>query len=436
MLEVQVFAAPPRSACKCIVATNIAETSITIPGVVVNMGKSKEKRYLAGSTGGRALTRDIAQSNTLQRAWRAGHEGRARNLALHPRAGDAAAALEAEGCSLVTPDAFVRTAIDDETYTCFHWEVPGDPRAPSSHLLVCSSPFLCRVTLFPASKNTRNRPQSRHSDPFTRSSSRAGTRAFEVGDRIESSLPVALLAKKTVLLMSTQLRCLRRDYKALCSDSRSRRNPPTILGRVVSRRSHYTLRLRSEYHRQLPCRSASVPDDALGVHFTYDAFGRRSHHIILCRTNNSRHDPRRPCMRPCSRQAASASPAALTEKLTAGSRASKYVPMTAKQLSSRNAAATTPSQRPMEPVIPAQIVPSPSLISRTTSSPTRPPGSPFSTPKLSLGGRVSGSGMGQPSISAPRARIPSAVAMPPPASPSARSVSTKARHSRLGHPTA
>ncbi|KAJ7506239.1 P-loop containing nucleoside triphosphate hydrolase protein [Mycena galericulata] len=96
----RVYAAAPRGACKCIVVvvTNIAETSVTIPGVryVVDMGKSKEKRYFAGGTAGRfdaLLTRDIVQPNALQRAERAGREGRARNLALHPRAGDAVAAL-------------------------------------------------------------------------------------------------------------------------------------------------------------------------------------------------------------------------------------------------------------------------------------------------------------------------------------------------------
>ncbi|KAJ6557190.1 hypothetical protein B0H10DRAFT_2121012 [Mycena sp. CBHHK59/15] len=117
--------------------------------------------------------------------------------------------------------------------------------------------------------------------------------------------------------------------------------------------------------------------------------------------------------------------ASLTEKFTVGSRASKYVSMTAKQLSSRDAV-SSPSRRGLDPTspVPARTLPSPSLISRTTSSPTRPPGSPFGTPKPSLGGRVSASGAGRPSISTPRARIPSAIAMPPPASPgSARSVS-------------
>ncbi|KAF7315292.1 hypothetical protein MIND_00043700 [Mycena indigotica] len=92
----------------------------------------------------------------------------------------------------------------------------------------------------------------------------------------------------------------------------------------------------------------------------------------------------------------------LTGKLTAGSRASKYASMTAQQLSTRDSA--------LEP--PARTAPSPSLSTRSTSSPTRPPASPFTTPKPSIGGR--------PSIGTPRPRIPSAVAMPPPASPALR----------------
>ncbi|KAJ7465260.1 P-loop containing nucleoside triphosphate hydrolase protein [Mycena latifolia] len=76
----KIFAATPRGARKCILATNIAETSITIPGVryVIDTGKSKEKRYLAGSSGGgfdTLLTRDITKSSAMQRAGRAGREG-------------------------------------------------------------------------------------------------------------------------------------------------------------------------------------------------------------------------------------------------------------------------------------------------------------------------------------------------------------------------
>jgi ATP-dependent RNA helicase DHX33 len=53
----KVFTPAPLGTRKCILATNIAETSITIPGVkyVIDTGKCKEKRYLAKDTGGGTL---------------------------------------------------------------------------------------------------------------------------------------------------------------------------------------------------------------------------------------------------------------------------------------------------------------------------------------------------------------------------------------------
>jgi ATP-dependent RNA helicase DHX33 len=59
----QVFAPTPPNTRKCILATNIAETSITIPGVkyVIDTGKCKEKQYLAKAGGGGALPTTIAQ---------------------------------------------------------------------------------------------------------------------------------------------------------------------------------------------------------------------------------------------------------------------------------------------------------------------------------------------------------------------------------------
>jgi HrpA-like RNA helicase len=76
----KVFSSTPTGTRKCILATNIAETSITIPGVkyVIDTGKAKEKRYLAKDTGGgfdTLMTRDITKSNAMQRAGRAGREG-------------------------------------------------------------------------------------------------------------------------------------------------------------------------------------------------------------------------------------------------------------------------------------------------------------------------------------------------------------------------
>ena len=50
----QVFNPTPPNTRKCILATNIAETSITIPGIkyVIDTGKCKEKQYLARISGG------------------------------------------------------------------------------------------------------------------------------------------------------------------------------------------------------------------------------------------------------------------------------------------------------------------------------------------------------------------------------------------------
>jgi ATP-dependent RNA helicase DHX33 len=83
---------------KCILATNIAETSITIPGVryVIDTGKHKEKRHISQVGGSSMLTLNnlrslfnivfdlgieilqtvnIPKSSAVQRAGRAGREG-------------------------------------------------------------------------------------------------------------------------------------------------------------------------------------------------------------------------------------------------------------------------------------------------------------------------------------------------------------------------
>ena len=98
--QTKVFVSAPPNTRKCIIATNIAETSITIPGVkyVIDSGLCKEKRYLARGRGNGTvrlafcheiltsdlsplgvdalLTQPISQSSAMQRAGRAGREVR------------------------------------------------------------------------------------------------------------------------------------------------------------------------------------------------------------------------------------------------------------------------------------------------------------------------------------------------------------------------
>lgn len=53
-----IFSPAPPGSRKCILATNIAETSITIPGIkyVIDTGKCKEKRYVNRDTGSGTFT--------------------------------------------------------------------------------------------------------------------------------------------------------------------------------------------------------------------------------------------------------------------------------------------------------------------------------------------------------------------------------------------
>ncbi|KAF5340678.1 hypothetical protein D9611_007470 [Ephemerocybe angulata] len=87
--NIQAFAPAPPNTRKCILATNIAETSITIPGVkyVIDTGKCKEKQFLARAGGGgldTLLTKDITQSSAMQRTGRAGREGSGMCFRLYP----------------------------------------------------------------------------------------------------------------------------------------------------------------------------------------------------------------------------------------------------------------------------------------------------------------------------------------------------------------
>ena len=72
-----VFLSTPPRMRKVILATNIAETSVTVPGVryVIDCGKAKMKHFRAGAGIDSLLVRPIARSAALQRMGRAGREG-------------------------------------------------------------------------------------------------------------------------------------------------------------------------------------------------------------------------------------------------------------------------------------------------------------------------------------------------------------------------
>lgn len=84
-MQRRVFGKTPPNTRKVVLATNIAETSITIPGVkyVVDTGLCKEKRYFARGKGNGVealLTQPISKSSALQRTGRAGREVSSPNL--------------------------------------------------------------------------------------------------------------------------------------------------------------------------------------------------------------------------------------------------------------------------------------------------------------------------------------------------------------------
>ncbi|KAG8761724.1 putative ATP-dependent RNA helicase dhr2 [Serendipita sp. 396] len=76
----EAFLKAPLNTRKCVLATNIAETSVTIPGVrfVIDTGLCNEKRYFAVAKGPgieRLAASEISKSSAIQRAGRAGRDG-------------------------------------------------------------------------------------------------------------------------------------------------------------------------------------------------------------------------------------------------------------------------------------------------------------------------------------------------------------------------
>ncbi|KAF8311086.1 ATP-dependent RNA helicase Prh1, partial [Clavulina sp. PMI_390] len=80
-LQNRVFQTTPPNTRKIVLATNIAETSITIPGIkyVIDTGLCKEKQWVVAKNRGSGLealvTKPISRSSAQQRAGRAGREG-------------------------------------------------------------------------------------------------------------------------------------------------------------------------------------------------------------------------------------------------------------------------------------------------------------------------------------------------------------------------
>lgn len=75
--QMKVFEEPPKGSRMCIVATNVAETSLTIPGIryVVDCGRSKERKFKE-ETGVQSFEVDwISKASADQRSGRAGRTG-------------------------------------------------------------------------------------------------------------------------------------------------------------------------------------------------------------------------------------------------------------------------------------------------------------------------------------------------------------------------
>lgn len=73
----RVFQPAPRNTRKIVIATNIAETSVTVPGVrfVIDSGKAKVKQFRTSIGMESLLVKPISQSSAIQRQGRAGREG-------------------------------------------------------------------------------------------------------------------------------------------------------------------------------------------------------------------------------------------------------------------------------------------------------------------------------------------------------------------------
>ncbi|KAI0663349.1 hypothetical protein C8Q70DRAFT_1042120 [Cubamyces menziesii] len=316
-----------------------------------------------------------------------------------------------------------------------------------------SSAVSAGYTKTPASASGRvsARPPSRQSDVFARSASRAG-RAFEVGDnvRIESLgfegilRYVGEIDGKPGIWAGVELSggfagkgknngsVAGKQYFTCPPNcgvfvATTKLSAPTV-GISMSRPSGRMTPSFSASGRMTPSALSSLGN---GRKTPSISNGRVTPSIGNGRITPSISNGRTPSIpTPSARPLTPGRTTNIQANITPGSRASKYLTSRAATTGSpaRGAGSASPTRStgfgsPIQP-------------SRQLSSPTRSiSGSPFNTPKALGIARPSGIGIGMPSTTpsktrpslsnTPRARIPSAIAMPPPASPSSTSLSSR-----------
>ncbi|KAK6016534.1 helicase protein, partial [Ostertagia ostertagi] len=84
--QMKAFEPPPEGHRKVVLATNIAETSLTIPGirVVIDSGKVKTRTFTAADRIDVLRVHDISKAQAIQRAGRAGREAPGKCYRLYP----------------------------------------------------------------------------------------------------------------------------------------------------------------------------------------------------------------------------------------------------------------------------------------------------------------------------------------------------------------
>ncbi|GAA5968713.1 hypothetical protein JCM3765_003420 [Sporobolomyces pararoseus] len=134
------FSPCPPNTRKIILATNVAETSVTLPGVkyVVDCGFAKEKRYHAGVGIDTLTAETISQSSAKQRAGRAGRESDGHCFRLYTEQGflQLAKRTEPEIMRVSLTFALLHLlASGQEDVTKFHYMDKPERQALSSALL-------------------------------------------------------------------------------------------------------------------------------------------------------------------------------------------------------------------------------------------------------------------------------------------------------------